>query len=111
MGASSTTGQRFCMNGVVMSFTANEEDPNLVAEVQERSERQPYKLAIGQALPSVFFNLIIGGLFFNAFVVNMSSMQSSSGVGGVGIFEVLPLFPALYYGFTVARSVSRIFLK
>lgn len=106
-GPDPKTGQRFCINGVALTFTSDNDNPSLEAAVQKRSTQEPYKLSIGQVVPSLLVNLIIGGLFFNAFLVNMSM---NGGVGsGIGIFEVLPLLPGLYYGWMVVRSLSRLF--
>jgi peptide-methionine (R)-S-oxide reductase len=96
------TGQRFCLNGVAMKFSSNEENPELAAVVAERQQAAPYQLGLGQVVPSVMINGIMGGLFFNAFVTRLESGGLSSPL------DVFPLLPAIYFGVVAARSCGRL---
>ena len=95
------TGQRFCMNGVAMKFTSDEEDPDLAAVVLQKQKEKPYKIGLSSVLPSVFFNGIIGGLFFNSFVTKIE-------VGALSPLDSLSFLAALYYGQKAVRSCSRL---
>lgn len=95
------TGQRFCMNGVAMKFSSDEEKPELAASVTERQLQEPYKLGLLQVLPGVMTNGILGGLFFNSFVVRLENGLSSP-------LDVIPLLPAIYFGTLAVRSCGRL---
>lgn len=95
------TGQRFCLNGVAMKFASDEKHPELAASVIERHNQEPYKLGLAQVLPGVMVNGIMGGLFFNAFVVRLESGLSSP-------LDVIPLLPAIYFGVLAVRSCGRL---
>lgn len=95
------TGQRFCMNGVSMKFTADEEDPELAASVAERQKAEPYKIGLTQVLPGVMINGIMGGLFFQSFLVRLEAGLS-------GPLDVFPLLPAVYFGVLAVRSCDRL---
>jgi hypothetical protein len=96
------TGQRFCLNGVAMEFSSNEENPELATVVAERQQAAPYTLGLGQVLPSVMINGIMGGLFFNAFVMRLENGGLSSPL------DVFPLLPAIYFGVVATRSCGRL---
>mmetsp|Transcript_2000 Transcript_2000/g.5269 ORF Transcript_2000/g.5269 Transcript_2000/m.5269 type:complete len:291 (-) Transcript_2000:192-1064(-) len=92
------TGQRYCMNGAAMEFTRDSESPELAEEAARMALEDPFKLSPAQALPGIAINLLIGGIFFNAF---LSSGMSSP-------IELLTLVPATYYGFLAARSIGKL---
>ena len=92
------TGQRYCMNGAAMIFTRDADSPEMAEQASQMALADPYKLSPSQALPSVFINLLIGGLFFNAF---LSSGKSTP-------IEYLTLLPAGYYGYLAARTISKL---
>jgi peptide-methionine (R)-S-oxide reductase len=97
------TGQRYCMNGVAMTFESDQENPELAATVVERKEAAPYQLGLMQVVPSVMINGIMGGLFFNAFVTRLET-----GGGLSTPLDVFPLLPALYFGALAARACGRL---
>ena len=89
------------MNGVAMKFTSDEEDPDLAAVVLQKQKEEPYKIGLSSVLPSVFFNGIIGGLFFNSFVTKIE-------VGALSPLDSISFLAALYYGQKAVRSCSRL---
>ena len=95
------TGQRFCMNGIAMEFSSLEENAELAKTVTERQEATPYQISTGQVLPSILINGVMGGLFFNSFLVRMESGLSSP-------LDVFPLLPAIYFGVATANSLGRL---
>jgi hypothetical protein len=86
------------MNGVAMEFFRDSERPKLAEEAARMASEDPFRLSPAQALPSVLINVLIGGLFFNAF---LSSGKSTP-------IEFLTLLPATYYGFLAARSIGKL---
>jgi len=92
------TGQRYCMNGAAMTFARDSDEPELAQEAARMALEDPFKLTASQALPTIVINLIIGGIFFNAF---LSSNMSSP-------IEFLTLLPAGYYGFLAARAIGKL---
>ena len=81
-----------------MQFYRDSERPELAEQVTEMSAKDPFRLSPAQALPSALINIIIGGIFFNAF---LSSGQSTP-------IDFLTLLPATYYGFLAAKSIAKI---
>ena len=92
------TGQRYCMNGAAMNFYRESENPDISEQASQMALEDPFKLSASQALPGIAINLVIGGIFFNAF---LSSGKSSP-------IEFLTLLPATYYGFLAARGISKL---
>ena len=86
------------MNGAAMEFTRDSESPELAEEVARMAAEDPFKLSPVQALPGILINVLIGGIFFNAF---LSSGKSSP-------IELLTLLPATYYGFLAAKSIAKL---
>jgi len=106
----STTGQRFCMNGIAMNYVPAVQDPILYASVQERQHTDPYTVQFLQILPTVMLNGILGGLFFNAFITNMEMNHglSSSLPITQQLYDGLPLLPAIYFGVIAVRNCDRL---
>ena len=106
----STTGQRFCMNGIAMNYVPAVQDPILYAAVQERQHTDPYTVQFLQILPTVMINGILGGLFFNAFITNMEMNHglSSSLPITQQLYDGLPLLPAIYFGVIAVRNCDRL---
>eukprot|EP00536_Pseudo-nitzschia_multiseries_P014161 jgi/Psemu1/213897/e_gw1.663.15.1 len=92
------TGQRYCMNGAAMQFYRDSERPELAEQVSQMSAEDPFKLSATQTIPGAVINVIIGGIFFNAF---LSSGQSTP-------IDFLTLLPATYYGFLAAKSIAKL---
>lgn len=92
------TGQRYCMNGVAMEFFRDSERPELAEEASRMASEDPFKVSPAQALPGVLINVLIGGLFLNAF---LSSGRSTP-------VDFLILLPVTYYGFLAARSIGKL---
>ena len=92
------TGQRYCINGAAMEFYRDSEEPDLASKAAEMALQDPFKLSPSQVIPSILINVVIGGIFFNAF---LSSGMSSP-------IDFLTLLPATYYGFLAARSISKL---
>ena len=108
--ADSTTGQRFCINGVSMKFVPETpmdggentaETKAMLQKVAEAQENNPYRLTLAQVMPSLLFNIAMGGIFFNSYLMKM-------GVTGFGTSPIdgLPLLPALYFG-SQAYAIGR----
>jgi len=95
------TGQRFCINGVAMKFLSSDENPELAEVVSERKNSSPYKVGVGDVLPGILSNGLVGLLFANSFLTNVKTGIQSP-------FDVLPLLVALYFIFTVAQDVTRL---
>jgi peptide-methionine (R)-S-oxide reductase len=95
------TGQRFCLNGVSMKFTSDEESPELAVSVAERQTKNPYKIGLGQVIPGTMINGIMGGLFFNSFIMKLEAGFSSP-------LDIFPLLPAVYFGVLAVRSCGRL---
>ena len=105
----STTGQRFCMNGVAMNYISDMENPELANSIQERgnSDTTMYKPLLSQVLPGAGINAMIGIFFFGAFVSRIDELF----VNGISMstpLEIFPLLPAIYYGVLAANSIKRI---
>ena len=81
-----------------MTFYRDSEAPELAQEAARMAEEDPFKIAPAQALPSIAINLVIGGIFFNAFLTSGKSTP----------IEYLTLLPATYYGFLAARSIGKL---
>jgi peptide-methionine (R)-S-oxide reductase len=96
------TGQRFCMNGVAMKFQAAAQNPELAAQVEERTANAPYKLSVKQILPSLLINGITGGLFFQAFLNRMETTGLTSPV------DLFPIVPAVYFGVQAAQACEKL---
>eukprot|EP00751_Fragilariopsis_kerguelensis_P038375 CAMPEP_0170939468 /NCGR_PEP_ID=MMETSP0735-20130129/21969_1 /TAXON_ID=186038 /ORGANISM="Fragilariopsis kerguelensis, Strain L26-C5" /LENGTH=221 /DNA_ID=CAMNT_0011344889 /DNA_START=142 /DNA_END=807 /DNA_ORIENTATION=- len=94
------TGQRYCMNGAALQFSRDSDCPELATEVQQMSLDDPYTIKVAQVLPGVLVNVVIGGLFLNAFV---SSGKSTP-------IDYLTLFPATYYGFLAGKTIRKIMM-
>ena len=95
------TGQRFCMNGVAMKFTDANTDPEMAEQVSKRQEENPYSLGLKQVLPGVLVNGIVGGLFFNSFLMKME-------MGLTSPLDALVLIPAVYFGVLAVKNSGRI---
>lgn len=105
-GPAATTGQRFCMNGIALTFQADQSHPDLATLVQTQQQNNPYRLALTQVLPSILTNGILGGLFFNAFVARLEQ-PGGLGEGPAAILAGFPLLPATYFGFQAFQACSR----
>eukprot|EP00980_Cylindrotheca_fusiformis_P010519 scaffold2331_cov126-Cylindrotheca_fusiformis.AAC.9 len=97
------TGQRFCMNGVAMKFSSDQEYPDLAANVSVQQDQDPYKVGMWQVVPGVMINGILGGLFFNSFLIQFENGLSSP-------LDALPLLPAIYFGVLAVRTCGRLLL-
>jgi hypothetical protein len=97
------TGQRFCLNGVAMKFSSDQDHPDLATAVRERQQASPYRLGLGQVVPSVMINGIMGGLFFNAFVTRLELTGSLSSP-----LDIFPLLPAIYFGVKAVQCCARL---
>lgn len=96
------TGQRFCLNGVAMTFLEDEEDDDMAKVVLERGSKDPYVVGVWQVLPEVLTNMVIGGLFLNSFIMRLG-ME-----GGVtSPLDAFPLFPAVYFGVLALKNARR----
>ena len=84
-----------------MTFTSDEDDPELATFVSRRQDQEPYKIGLSQVLPSVLINGVMGGLFFNAFVAKLEAGLTSP-------LDAFPLLPAVYFGVIAARSCGRL---
>ena len=107
--STSTTGQRFCMNGVAMKYVSDMENPELATSIQERtnSETTMYKPLLSQVLPGAAINAMIGIFFFGAFVSRIDELFAN-GISMSTPLEIFPLLPAIYYGVLAANSIKRI---
>ena len=97
------TGQRFCMNGIAMEFSSDEDSPELAALVSERQQQAAaYRPSLGQVFPSIAINGVMGGLFFNAF---LTKLQVTGGISSP--LDAFPLLPAIYFGVVAAKGFDR----
>ena len=87
-----------------MTFKSDEEDPGLAALVAQQSKQNPYQLSLMQVLPSVMINGILGGLFFNSFLLQLDEITGLPN----SPLDALPLLPAIYFGVLAARSCGRL---
>ena len=98
------TGQRFCMNGVAMTFRDDGQDPELAEHVVGRGMMNPYAVGVGQALPAALTNLTVMALLVNP----LWSRYTIEGTLGSPL-ELLPLFPGMYFGVLAIKGFRRIF--
>jgi peptide-methionine (R)-S-oxide reductase len=96
------TGQRYCMNGVAMSFQSDNENPDLASTVAKRLDANPYRLNALQILPGVLFNGVMGSLFFRSFVARIESAGINSP------HDIFPLLFAIYFGVMAVRACERL---
>jgi len=101
------TGQRFCMNGVCMKFTSDEDDPELAASVLERQKLEPYKVGMTQVFQSVAVYLGLGGLTLNSFVVTVTNHKGTI----ESPTEILPLLLATYCFYMAFSNFGRAFIS
>ena len=108
------TGQRFCMNGVAMTFRSNDDDPALAAAVAERQERMKddsgsdavFTANVESQLPGIVFNGAVGTLFFSSFLSRVNDLAALG--QPLGLFDLLPIPAALYYGVMAFRGIKRL---
>lgn len=107
------TGQRFCLNGVALAFTAVDADPALAATVAERvasttaagGPAQP----LGAVLPGVAFNLACTALFVSSFLDHLAVATDGSLVAKA--LTLFPLLSAAYCFYTAGSSLFRVFSR
>ena len=103
------TGQRFCLNGVALTFTAADADPALAASVAERvasavrGPAQPW----GAVLPGVAFNLGCTALFVSSFLDHLAVATDGSLVAKA--LTLFPLLSAAFCLYTAGCSLNRLF--
>ena len=87
------TGQRYCMNGVAMTFRADEyEDEDILKEVLER-ESNALKVkppVISVALPAILYTGV-SLLYFNSFISRIQEAQDGGYSYPANPFDLLPL--------------------
>ena len=102
------TGQRYCMNGVSLTFKSDEQDPKLAALVAERQAGAPdFKPTVGQVLPGALFNAFLGAVFFSAYLSRLNEV-TEAGVSLSFPLDYFPLLPAVFYGVMAGRSISQL---
>lgn len=100
------TGQRFCMNGVSMSFQSDVDSPELAQDVLERQTTSPFKPSASSQIPNVVFNGGMGTLFFASFISRISELEVIGQSPSVSDF--FPVLPAVYFGVMAVRGIQRI---
>lgn len=108
------TGQRYCMNGVAMSFTSDSEDPELANIVKEREQEVPMKSPVLAIFSSLLTDAGVATLFWASFLKSggtdhLMTVLSEGAKNPVGIiFEILPIVVGLYYTFTATQKIVRL---
>ena len=100
------TGQRYCMNGAAMTYTSDEESPELASEVQRRQQADPFRLSPQQIVPSIVVNGLITAFFVSSFLSGTTDQQQQQQMSPIA---VLTIVPALYYGFLTTKNISKLF--
>lgn len=105
------TGERYCMNGVSMTFRSDDfEEEGYVSDMVEREQKsQSMKPPLASVLPSSILYAGVAGLYGNSFLTRWVAAQD---IDATFPSSVLDLFPVGLGGFCLYLSVkglSRLF--
>jgi peptide-methionine (R)-S-oxide reductase len=103
------TGKRYCLNGVALSFTRDDQNQALaetvakrVAESSTASMQQP----ITSVLSGIAFDAVVAALFIAAFQRNLETGISGGGIQDIALYYLPLLIGAAYAGLALVTIVE-----
>jgi peptide-methionine (R)-S-oxide reductase len=101
------TGQRYCLNGVALSFIEDDANPDLAATVAKRmTESTPMQQPLTAVLPGIAVDVAVSALFLTTFQRNLETGVSGGGVVAIGLYYLPLLIGAAYTGLSLVNIVE-----
>jgi peptide-methionine (R)-S-oxide reductase len=101
------TGQRYCLNGVALSFTKDDANPELAETVAKRvAKSTPVQQPLTAVLPGIAVDVAVAALFLTAFQRNLETGVSGGGIIDIGLYYLPLLIGAAYAGLSLVNIVE-----
>ena len=105
------TGQRYCMNGVSMTFRPDDlEGEDYVSAMVEREQKsESMKPPLASVLPSFFLYAGISGLYVNTFLTRWVTEQGTDATFPSSVIDLFPLGIGGFCLYLAIKRLSRLF--